>query len=234
MDYIILICSAIAALLLFAIILQIIYIRIKLVHFEKDMGKKVVIEKQDLNYINIYAIKINKQMCNTMNNPGSRYFDNFTSLINTGYNDTILPYVCTTGIQNINVTLKRSGLLCLNDNESAARMADDCINHQLSYIVLNNIVFRIFYDPIMNEKIKDFCRENYIIDDGLTTSYTFTLYSINDHYANGDITKEECSFNISSFIGKFQSNGFNNTIDLNNIIRDISEVSHLIGYRVLG
>lgn len=235
-NYILVIGSVLSALLLFGIILQIIYIRIKLVHFEKDMAKTPTAEKQDMNYINIYAIKINKELSNTMNNPGSKYFNDFGSLINTAYNDMLLPYVCNTGIKNVSATLKRSGLLCLNDNESAARMADDCINSNLTYIVLNNIVFRIMYDPMMNEKIKDFCRENYIADDGLQTSYTFTLYSINDHYVNNDneITTEECSFNISSFIGIFQTNGFNNTIDLNNIINQMSTISHVIGYRVVG
>jgi hypothetical protein len=228
MEIIFIIIIAVAVLLSLAIVLQIIYIQIKLVHFEKDMSKDVTILNPEHNYLSIYAIKVNREMCFIMNKMASEHFTTFESMISNSYDDVILPYICNGTIKNVDVRLKRKGLLSLEQNDSSVRMAEDCIDNNLHYIIINEVVFKIIYDEALNQSIKKFCTEKNI-DNNVQSSYTFTLYSIADHMALSNRT--DCTFKVSSFMGTFKSVGAINNIEIMDVLGDLT-TAHVVGYRV--
>lgn len=228
---------SVGVLIFVIILLQIIYIRIKLNHFEQDKSKDLTIVKAEPNFVNIYGVKINMEITKLMNNPGSKHFTKFQDF--KGEYDTILPYVCENNIINSSVVLNRSGLLCLYPNDGAIKMADDCINNNLQYIVLNDIVLRISYNENVNDLIKEYCAKTFvlgeerIINDAIQSSFVFLLHSIYDHQVKDNTNKlDGCNFNVSSFIGEIKSIGFNKTIDLTTILGDTITTAHVIGYRI--
>lgn len=219
-----------ASILVFlAILMQLIYIRIKLAHFEKDRSRDLTIIKSEPNFVSVYGVKINREITSIMNNVGNKHFNNFQEF-KKDY-EIMLPYVCKNSTINVNTKLKRCGMLCLEPNDAAIRMADDCINNKLQYVVVGNTVFKIVYDEASNVNMKKYAYENFI-DNNIQTSFIFILYSIFDHVKDDIVNpKGECSFNIASFLGEIKSTGFNNTIDLMSLIGDMYTV-HIIGYRL--
>lgn len=220
------------------ILLQIIYIRINISSYENGIKLKsesllrMELDRKQGNF-SVYGLLINKEVNNLFNNASSKLYVSVRDIVNKTFADTILPYSCANDqLENINVTLLRFGILCLETNSSSMQLMSDCIDSRIKYIVIKNNALLIKYDNTFNNKIKDFVSKE-DPDIYLSGTIFFTLYSLYNKIEKDILTMESksCIFNFKPLIGDIIDIGYRDTIELNNLIGEETTI-HAIGYSV--
>jgi hypothetical protein len=220
------------------VLLQIIYIRVNIASYENEIKLKsesvirTELDRKQGN-ISVYGLIINKEVNNIFNNPSSMLYLSVRDIVNKTFSDTILPYSCVDNqMENINVTLLRFGILCLDTNSSSLQLIGDCVDSRIKYIVIKNHTFLINYDNIFNIKIKEFVKKQDSSID-LSSTILFSIHSLYNKIEKDILLMESksCVFNLKPLIGNITDVGYRDTIELNSIIGEDTTI-HAIGYSV--
>lgn len=220
------------------ILLQVIYVRINISSYENEIKLKseslirTELDRKQGN-LSVYGLVLNKEVNNTFNNASSMLYLSVRDIVNKTFAETVLPYSCANNqLENINVTLLRYGILCLDTNSSSLQLMSDCVDNRIKYIVIKNNALLINYDNNFNIKIKEFMWKK---DPNMNLSSTilFTVYSLYNKIEKDILTMESksCVFNFKPLIGDIIDIGYRDTIELNSIIGEDTTI-HAIGYSV--
>lgn len=228
----IIILSIVNVTFIIAILLQIIFIRLKIGNNIKDDSKSIEIQRKGLN---IYALTMYREVLDKCNMSGTVDYIMVNNLINTSFAESYLPYfdITNNSVFNTKVMFTRNGLLCVETNDSAYNLVDDVLNNDVSYISLNNNILKIIYDNKLNDEINTYMSKN---DITLKRFIVFVLYSIRDHLildpnVNDRLTKNEVSFSFTPVLGTITSLGTRNTINLVQLLPPTSSF-HVIAYSI--
>lgn len=220
------------------ILLQVIYVRINISSYENEIKLKseslirTELDRKQGN-LSVYGLVLNKEVNNIFNNASSMLYLSVRDIVNKTFAETVLPYSCANNqLENINVTLLRYGILCLDTNSSSLQLMSDCVDNRIKYIVIKNNALLINYDNNFNIKIKEFMWKK---DPNMNLSSTilFTVYSLYNKIEKDILTMESksCVFNFKPLIGDIIDIGYRDTIELNSLIGEDTTI-HAIGYSV--
>lgn len=228
----IIILSVVNVTFIVAILLQIIFIRLKIGNNIQDDSKSVEIQRKGLN---IYALTTSPVILVKCNMSGTVDYIMVNNLINNSFADSYLPYFdhINNVVFNTKITFTRCGLLCVEPTDSAYQLVDDIISNNVSYISLNNIVLKIIYDNKLNDEINTHMIKN---DATLSRCIVFVLYSIQDHLIldpsiEDRRSKNEVSFSFTPVLGTIRSLGTRNTINLIQLLPPTTSF-HVIAYSI--
>lgn len=217
------------------LLLQIIYIRIKLGKLENDFLDKQLqasdyasLQMEKQTKLKIYGIKVDNSLTKAINQQNSSTRDLLIQNMNTSFSQVVIPYICNSKIEYRNDILQRFGFLSVYITDGATQLVQDCINKDVSYVIINNRILKIFYDDKLNSKLKDLVLRH-DIDSEFSNCYVLTLYSL----ATTSQKPQNCDLNLVGFMGNFDTIGFDDTIDINSILKLSQDAPmHIIGYKV--
>ena len=203
----------VATVIFFLIILQLIYIRIRITGFEDDIfSKKNTIDSVTDHKIKaetklrMYGMVIDGELTKKCNMIGSVIFERLYSALNPSGSYISLPFICplTSGGQDYNklelqfVQLKQCGFLFAKGTSGANSLRYDIMNGHVTYIVIKNSVFYITFNADFSDQV---------VGQVLTESdvkyeprTVFVLYSIVD--AKSTINAD-CKLDMIPFMGSF-------------------------------
>lgn len=218
--------------LIITILLQIVFIRLKIGKDIDDDTVHVDIRRKGLN---VYALTLSPTISNLCNRSGTADYIIINNLINTSFEEIYLPYYDSSisKVEQVKVKLTRKGILCVEMNDNAHQLAQDILNDDVTYLILNNYVLKILYDQKLNDEINAIIENRY---PGNNRVLTFVLYSVADHLILDPSMDERKTSGIARFsmtpvIGRIENIGTRNTINIEQLLPP-STSFHVLAYSV--
>lgn len=218
--------------LIITILLQIVFIRLKIGKDIDDNTTRVDIRRKGLN---VYALTLSPTISNLCNRSGTADYIIINNLINTSFEEIYLPYYDSSisKVEQVKVKLTRKGILCVEMNDNAHQLAQDILNDDVTYLILNNYVLKILYDQKLNDEINAIIENRY---PGNNRVLTFVLYSVADHLIPDPSIEERKTsgtmrFSMTPVIGRIENIGTRNTINIEQLLPP-STSFHVLAYSV--
>lgn len=240
--------------LLLLIILQIIYIRVKLSSMKdsihvKDMSirKQYSEQAKSKNQLQVYGVKIDCKCTSALNDKYSVIGNQLLEL--TAPKQFMIPHVCPNqdGVKHLNVNVKKMGFLILIPNTASQKLLNDIEVGEVRYVVLNSQFFLVHhFDKQDVANLKQIVKEadiphasNVIENRDIVFLYVLdSKFSVPIFDPNIDTTN--CVIQLSTFLNPHNTiRDFNdhNLLDLQAVIGYTNAFQqipvHVLGYKLL-
>lgn len=177
--------------LVFAVVFQVVWIRMKLDQVETSyinrMSTKSTVSSGSRGYMGIYSVMIDTLQTLRMNDMNRLYYDDLRALITETESTFIIPSVCGSTVLQKPITITKYGFLLCKANAGSAALAADVKQHKTMYIVANGYMMLIGINDAVSSKVRE-----------TVAAETFVLYAIPLQTNNG---ADVCSTQFTPFLG---------------------------------
>jgi len=237
------------AFLFVLIIIQVIFIRMRLSKIKTDLViKQVDAQKEAISSatseskLRVYAITVELDLTSKL---GIAMPESFQEALVTRVTEKpmSLPFVCDFGVKSFDVRITKVAFLVLASGAGSEALSRDIANNEINYVMIQQEVYKAVFDQsIKDDVIVPYYQNQNMLDtaDAFNDSIVITLLSLANNEpteSSAELEHNVCNFIMQPFMGKIVLKGGSG-----NVIDTVSQIIgapgkslplHVVGYRAL-
>ena len=231
------------------IIIQVVFIRMKLSKIKTDLVIKQIDAQKDAitsatseSKLRVYAITVELDLTSKL---GIAMPESFRESLVSRMTERpmSLPFVCDYGVKSFDVRITKVAFLVIATGAGGEALARDIANNEINYVMVQQEVYKAVYDPsIKDDVIVPYYQGQNMLDtaDAYNDSIVITLLSLANNeplVGSAELEHNVCNFIMQPFMGKIVLKG-----GQGNVIDTVSQIIgapgkslplHVVGYRAL-